>query len=137
VTLTLLHWLILYYAYKWNQANVDATESFRSNTDWYSLVCSHPSAHDMRDAFMSVLYTSVHLYVPSVWINGCPNHATRARRFRYTCDMRSVTLKATCGVRVSSNLILVTRCLVPIFGLCAPVAVSLFSSKNCYGTTDY
>jgi len=79
------------YAYKWNLANFDAIESYLSNIDWYSLVCSHPSAQDMWDAFMSVLYTSAQLYVPSVRINGCPNHAKR--RLKYTSDMRKCKAK--------------------------------------------
>jgi len=77
--------------YKWNLANFDAIESYLSNIDWYSLVCMHPSASSMWDAFVSVLHTSVQLYVPSVRINGCQSHTKR--RLNYTRDMRKCNAK--------------------------------------------
>ena len=81
----------VHYVYKWHLAKFDAIESYLSNIDWYSLVCTYPSASDMWGAFMSVLYTSVELYVPSVKINGRPNHAKR--RLKYTSDMRKCNAK--------------------------------------------
>ena len=82
---------IVLYAYNWNLANFDAMEVYLSNIDWYSLICLHPSAHDMWDAFMYVLYTSVQMYVPTVRINGCHNNVKR--QFKYTSDLRKCNVK--------------------------------------------
>jgi len=78
-------------AYIWNLANFDAIESYLSNIDWYSLVCMHPSASSMWDAFMSVLYTSVQLFVPTARTGECRNY--HKRRLNYTREMRKCNAK--------------------------------------------
>jgi len=51
-------------SHNWMSADYDAIELYLSRIDWYKLVAMYPSASDLWEVFMSILYNAVDLYFP-------------------------------------------------------------------------
>jgi len=100
---------------------------------WSSLMpLNHIYQTLIRTRYVGCFYvcvlTSVQLYVPSVRINDRPYHAKRW--CKYTSDMHKCTAKnANCGE--SSNLFLVTSCIVLNTWIVFISGSLSFSSRNC------
>ena len=65
--------------YNWFRGDYEAMESFLHNVDWYSVVYSNPSALASWNAFLSVLYDAVDLFVPRFRVTH-----TQSKRHRHT-----------------------------------------------------
>jgi len=65
--------------YNWLRGDYEAMESFLHNVDWYYVVYSNPSALASWNAFLSVLYDAVDLFVPRF-----RGTRTQSKRHRHT-----------------------------------------------------
>jgi len=52
--------------YKWHLGDYEGMNTFLSDINWYSVIYSHPSAHDAWNAFRNILYFAVDSFVPRV-----------------------------------------------------------------------
>ena len=63
--------------YKWHLGDYEGMNIFLLDVNWYSVICSHPSAHDAWKAFMDILHLAVDSFVPRV---EHPSSSLRIRR---------------------------------------------------------
>jgi len=73
-------------------ADYDASELYLSSIDWFKLVALYPSAPDLWDVFMSILYIAIDLYyIPQ----GAPLNSTAHRKpyLRSTRELHKCLIK--------------------------------------------
>jgi len=66
--------------YLWRDADYDAMNIYLNTVDWSNVICLNPCAEQMWDAFVTILWNAIDMFVLSrnVSVNNNTGHTSRA-----------------------------------------------------------
>ena len=66
--------------YLWRDADYDAMNMYLNTVDWSNVICLNRCAEQMWDAFITILWNAIDMFVPSrnVRVNNNTGHTSRA-----------------------------------------------------------